>query len=98
MHLRKRMQSQDPLLAQQFSCYLGASSAQLALTLGGPGTSAAPSGPAAVSVSKASRLLKQLRNKFGAEKSTGDYPVQGGHLRPRKRLRLKSLEAAGYHR
>lgn len=24
--------------------------------------------------------------------------MQGGHLWPRKRLRLKSLEAAGYHR
>lgn len=62
MFLRKHIQSQDPLLVQQFSCHLGASSLQLALTLGGPGTSAAPPGPAAVSPSKASQLLEQLRN------------------------------------
>ena len=98
MHLHKRIQSQDPFLVQQLSCYLRASSVQLALTLGGPGTSGALPGPAAVSLSKASWLLKQLRNKFAAEKSTGGYPVQGGHLWPGKRLRLKLLEAAGYHR
>lgn len=37
MYLRKRIQSQDPLLVQQLSCYLGASSVQLALTLGDQG-------------------------------------------------------------
>lgn len=73
MHLRKRIQSQDPLSVQQLSRYRGASPVQLALSLGGLGT-------AGLSLSKASRLVEQLRKKFAAEKSTGGYPVWGGHL------------------
>lgn len=73
MLLRKRIQSQDPLSVQQLSHYLGASPVQLALSLCGPGTSG-------LSLSKASQLLEQLRKKSAAEKSTGGYPVWGGHL------------------
>lgn len=58
MHLRKRIQSQDPLSVQQLSCSLGAFSVQLALTLGGPGTSGVLPEPTALSISKASWLLE----------------------------------------
>jgi len=95
MQLRKRVQSQDPLSAQQLSCYLAASPVQLVLTPSRPGTSGALPKPAAVSIPKASQLLEQPRNKLTAEKSTGGHSVWGGHFWPGKRLRLKLLEVAG---
>lgn len=57
MHLHKHIQ--DLLLVQQLSCYPGASTMQLALTVGGRGTSGALPGPAAVSISKTPRAAEK---------------------------------------
>lgn len=80
MHLPKCIHSQDPLLMQQLSYYLGASPVQLALIAGGPGISGELTGPAAVSLSKATQHVEHLRNKFAAEKPAGGYSVLGGQL------------------
>lgn len=57
MHLHKHIQ--DLLLVQQLSCYPGASTMQLALTVGGRGTSGALPAPAAVSISKIPRAAEK---------------------------------------
>lgn len=66
MHLHKHIQ--DLLLVQQLSCYPGASTMQLALTVGGRGTSGALPGPTAVSISKTPRAAE--KNSQAAEKNS----------------------------
>lgn len=60
MHLRNHIR--DHLLVQQLSCYPGASTVQLALTVGGCGTSSALPGPAAGTISKTPRE-KQIHSR-----------------------------------